>query len=338
MMGTVAGDQESRSATISGESGSGISKMLSAHQIWSSPILRAVSANWLTAEDLRTVAMAFSVARSAHDECRAGIGGTAASGHGAVGTEGQSSEKIPTFARYFAGQYQEFCRTQGPTAVETFLGLGEQILSRLEAVLSEAFERAGQEPRGNPAPADGPAAEPGTASAVRDEPAAGRALFLYGQLLEDLYQAVRFGRMSEAFDRIQSRRSLEREDEPPIPLYPGVGEVMLVERDDARSIEFTVERYPCTAETLDPRIVRIPPGKTNNLHKHAHETLFCFIEGTGEILVGTTWVPVKPGDAVFAPRWAMHQTRNTGGSELVLLAITDYYLTSKVYVGKYDKI
>lgn len=330
MMGTVAGDRESRSATISGESGSGISKMLSAHRIWNSPILRAVSASWLTAEDLRTVVMVFSVARSAHDECRAGIGG-------AAGTDGRFSEKTPTFARYFAGQYREFCRTQEPTAVATFLDMGEQVLSRVEAALSEALDRAGEEPRGNPAPADASAGA-GTASAVRDVPAADRALSLYGQLLEDLYQAVRFGRMSEAFDRIQSRRSLEREDEPPIPLYPGVGEVMLVERDDARRIEFTVERYPCTAETLDPRIVRIPPGKTNNLHKHAHETLFCFIEGTGEILVGTTWVPVKPGDAVFAPRWAMHQTRNTGDSELVLLAITDYYLTSKVYVGKYDKI
>lgn len=113
---------------------------------------------------------------------------------------------------------------------------------------------------------------------------------------------------------------------------------MCEEQDDKRGIQFTVERYPCTSETLDPRVVRIPPGKTNNRHKHAHETLFYFISGSGHILVGSTWVPVKPGDAVFAPRWAIHQTRNTGTSELVLLAITDYYLTSKIYVGKYDKI
>jgi mannose-6-phosphate isomerase-like protein (cupin superfamily) len=85
-------------------------------------------------------------------------------------------------------------------------------------------------------------------------------------------------------------------------------------------------------------VVRIPPGKSNNRHKHAHETLFYFVSGTGEILVGEKWVPVRPGDAVFAPRWAIHQTRNTGTSELTLLAITDYYLTSQVYVGKYDKI
>lgn len=113
---------------------------------------------------------------------------------------------------------------------------------------------------------------------------------------------------------------------------------MLKESDERRSIEFSVERYPCTAEVLDPRVVRIPPGKYNNRHKHAHETLFYFISGVGEILVGDTWVKVKPGDAVFCPRWAIHQTHNTGGKELVLLAITDYYLTSKVYIGKYDKI
>lgn len=113
---------------------------------------------------------------------------------------------------------------------------------------------------------------------------------------------------------------------------------MCTEADEDRDIEFTVERYPCTAEVLDPRVVRIPAGKRNNRHKHAHETLFYFISGTGEILVGETWVQVKPGDAVFSPRWAVHQTHNTGQEELVLLAITDYYLTSQVYVGRYDKI
>jgi mannose-6-phosphate isomerase-like protein (cupin superfamily) len=149
---------------------------------------------------------------------------------------------------------------------------------------------------------------------------------------------VRSRRMATASDRIQARANLQRDDQPPIPLSPGVGPIVMETRDDDNNIHFSVERYPGNYEALDPRVVRIPPGKTNNRHKHAHETLFCFLSGTGRILVGSTWVPMKAGDAVFAPRWAMHQTHNTGNTELVLLAITDYYLTHQVYVGAYDKV
>ncbi len=172
-----------------------------------------------------------------------------------------------------------------------------------------------------------------------DKDESGQALLaFYVEFFSDLYAAMRFNRLKSATERIQSRRSLEIETELPIALFPGVGEVMSRQVDAERDIEFNVERFPCTAEVLDPRVVRIPAGKFNNRHKHAHETLLYFVSGSGEILVGETWVKVKPGDAVFSPRWAIHQTHNTGTEELVLIAITDYYLTSQVYVGKYDKI
>lgn len=158
------------------------------------------------------------------------------------------------------------------------------------------------------------------------------------EFLSDLFAMMRLARMECSIERIQSRRSLENEIEPPIALYPGAGEIMCTQLDDTRGIQFTVERYPCTAEVLDPRVVRIPAGKCNNRHKHAHETLFYLISGTGKVLVGEIWVQVGPGDAVFCPRWAIHQTHNTGTDELVLLAITDYYLTNQIYVGKYEKI
>jgi mannose-6-phosphate isomerase-like protein (cupin superfamily) len=163
-------------------------------------------------------------------------------------------------------------------------------------------------------------------------------LTLQMEFLSDLFNLMRLHRLNGPSERIQARRSLEKTEEPPIALFPGVGEIMFAEQDEKRGIDFTVERYPCTAEVLDPRVVRIPAGKYNNRHKHAHETLFLFLSGAGEILVGEKWVKVKGGDAVFAPRWAIHQTHNTGTQELVLLAVTDYYLTSQVYVGKYDKI
>jgi mannose-6-phosphate isomerase-like protein (cupin superfamily) len=245
----------------------------------------------------------------------------------------------PTFVLYFNQQCIDACDEQEISAVIGFLLAFEAIAVHIRAALHDGLRKAEL-----PVP-----------------PITGRENFEESMVFKEVFllhtqdfssdaiwcKAVEralslflrlFGRVAGLSDKIQARLSLERSDEPPIPISPGVGEIMCEERDDKRGIQFTVERYPCTAETLDPRVVRIPPGKTNNLHKHAHETLFCFIEGTGRILVGETWVPVKSGDAVFAPRWAMHQTHNTGTSELVLLAITDYYLTSTVYVGKYDKI
>ena len=88
---------------------------------------------------------------------------------------------------------------------------------------------------------------------------------------------------------------------------------------------------------LDPRIVRIPPGKNNELHKHAHETVFVFISGTGHVKIDNLEVPVKPGDFVFIPRWCMHQSINTSNSEMIFLAIADFGLTGKSFTGNYLK-
>ncbi|HEV7368028.1 cupin domain-containing protein [Arenibaculum sp.] len=306
------------------------------HPIWKAKLLLCLSSGWASPEDLRIVEPVLAAAARTHRTCRSAFGdagGDRAPGPGE--DRDHPSSDAPTFALYFEEKYKAFCRERPEAEVAAFLAGGGLAVERSLSALATARLKAGM-----PAPAEEVRREDmpvgGGPAVLRS--AAEYALSLHLRLLEDLYGALRSERVADAFERIQARLSLERPEEPPIPLRPGVGEIMLVERDADRDIEFSVERYPCTAETLDPRVVRIPPGKTNNLHKHAHETLFCFIDGTGEILVGTTWVPVKAGDAVFAPRWAMHQTRNTGTGELVLLAITDYYLTSRVYVGKYDKI
>lgn len=57
---------------------------------------------------------------------------------------------------------------------------------------------------------------------------------------------------------------------------------------------------------------------------------------------GTVWIDQKQfdveiGDLVFIPRWSVHQVKNTGDSLLVILAITDFGLTSKAFVGNYLK-
>jgi quercetin dioxygenase-like cupin family protein/pyrroloquinoline quinone (PQQ) biosynthesis protein C len=103
------------------------------------------------------------------------------------------------------------------------------------------------------------------------------------------------------------------------------------------NIEFTVEKllFP-RVQVLDPRIVRIAPGKNNERHKHAHESIFSVISGRGEVVVGDRVVSVQTGDTVFVPRWTFHQSCNKGDEDLVLLAITDFGLTSAV-LGDYDR-
>lgn len=115
-----------------------------------------------------------------------------------------------------------------------------------------------------------------------------------------------------------------------VPLYQNTNERL--------GIDFTVERLPFPhLQTMDPRVIRLPPGKNNEHHRHAHESLFAILEGEGEVLVGQHWSKVKKGDFAFVPRWIFHQSRNTSAAEdLVIFAITDFGFTSAV-LGNYDQ-
>lgn len=315
-------------------------------------LLRALSAGWLTPQDLTVIVPFFAfqhdiVTRSTRaiqhlakditlvqslEACERRLSEYDKILH-VVGAARLSEETLPGFANYFSQRSLtiETLATRGTAAEICRVGL--LILDYALSGLARALEKANSTIlQFKPVVMSEAAAE----ETVSDT--AGEMLKLHLDFLNEVYAMMRFERVRGISHRIQSRISLENKDNPPIAMHPGVGEIMCEERDDKHGVEFTVERYPCTAEVLDPRVVRIPPGKANNRHKHAHETLFYFMDGTGEILVGEKWTTVKPGDAVFSPRWAIHQTRNTGATELIFLAITDYYLTSQVYVGKYDKI
>ena len=109
-------------------------------------------------------------------------------------------------------------------------------------------------------------------------------------------------------------------------------------RDGRMGLEFQVHRLPFTdLQALDPRLIRIPPGACNEKHRHAHESIFVVLEGEAEILVGTQWLRLNRGAIAHAPRWIVHQSRNpSADQELLLLAITDFGLTSAV-LGDYDQ-
>ena len=115
------------------------------------------------------------------------------------------------------------------------------------------------------------------------------------------------------------------------------GTPMYSNQNERLNIEFNVERLPFPGlQTMDPRLVRIPPGRNNERHRHAHESIFVILEGQGEVLIGDKRIPVRKGDVAFVTRWLFHQTSNTGEVDLVVLAITDFGFTSAV-LGDYDR-
>jgi mannose-6-phosphate isomerase-like protein (cupin superfamily) len=109
-------------------------------------------------------------------------------------------------------------------------------------------------------------------------------------------------------------------------------------KNDKLNIDFCVDKLNFfDAQVIDPRIVTISPSSNNELHKHAHESIFYIIKGSGIIVIGKDSLPVNTGDIAFVPRWIFHQSKNVSKTEdLVILAITDFGLTSAV-LGDYDK-
>jgi gentisate 1,2-dioxygenase len=109
-------------------------------------------------------------------------------------------------------------------------------------------------------------------------------------------------------------------------------------KNEKLGIEFSVDKLNFSdIQVIDPRIVTIAPSSNNELHKHAHESIFYIIKGSGEIIIGKDSMYANTGDIVFVPRWVFHQSKNMSETEdLVILAITDFGLTSAV-LGDYDK-
>jgi quercetin dioxygenase-like cupin family protein/pyrroloquinoline quinone (PQQ) biosynthesis protein C len=167
-----------------------------------------------------------------------------------------------------------------------------------------------------------------------------RALDLRLAFFDRLYEGIRQRRLHSLLSGIQDKKplaGLERGFQDFAFPAGKRGRLLYANLIERLNVEFTVERLPFPAEVIDARLVYIPPGRCNERHKHAHESVFYVLDGTGRVLVGQEHIPVAPGDMVFVPRWVLHQTENLGEDELRLLAITDYGLTGRAFVGDYDR-
>ena len=76
-----------------------------------------------------------------------------------------------------------------------------------------------------------------------------------------------------------------------------------------------------TDERLNNCEVNIVPGFETAPHTHENAAEFFYVvEGTGEFLDNTEWLPIKKGDAFQAPMGMTHSVKNTGRSTLVLFS------------------
>ena len=53
-------------------------------------------------------------------------------------------------------------------------------------------------------------------------------------------------------------------------------------------------------------------------------------------MIGEEFFDLEEGDSIFVPRWEIHQSQNVGNGDLIIYAITDFYLTGTALVGNYN--
>ena len=274
---------------------------------------------------------------------------------GGLGIDIPSIEFVACTQR-FVDQFLANCIQRDALHASAFLSLGtEGIVSRMYTILVEGLRKAGVEEQHLEFFHIHIACDDEHAATLADilcsfralpewdrlcRKALDLALCLRRDFFNSLMTEIRRRRVDGHLQRIQQKQSLltaeigdERLSFTPAqrsatPMYQNTVEAM--------NIDFTVDRAPFPAEVLDARVVRIPPHKNNERHKHAHETVFYIMSGTGRVMVDDRWVAVQPGSCVFVPRWAVHQSQNQGDTEMVILAITDFYLTGKAFFGDYD--
>ena len=261
-----------------------------------------------------------------------------------------------SYSQLYAKEYLDFCIRSTPAATSAFLSLGtEGIIARLYTVLLEGLQKAGVAEEHLTffrlhIGCDDEHAE--TIEAIMcsyfQEPdwfntclrAANHALDLRDRFFTHLYDAIQQRRIKGLIENIQARQSLAAPSPDPAEhkyRHTEAGQPMYENDRPDLNIQFTVERIPFNAQVFDARSVRIPAGTFYEKHRHAHESIFYVLEGHGRVLINEAEVVASPGDILFVPRWAMHQSQNTGAGEMVILAVTDYGLTSKAFIGDYLK-
>jgi mannose-6-phosphate isomerase-like protein (cupin superfamily) len=81
-----------------------------------------------------------------------------------------------------------------------------------------------------------------------------------------------------------------------------------------------------TNGSLNNLEINIVPGFQNTPHIHENaDEYFYVVEGEGEYLDNTEWIPIKKGDAFRALMGMAHSVKNTGRVTLVLFSTFTYH-------------
>lgn len=252
--------------------------------------------------------------------------------------------------RFFVREFLDFCLRSHPAAGSSFLSLGtEGIVSRMYTIMVEGMLKAGIQEEFLTFFRIHIGCDDEHAETLEDMMVSymhtpdwyntclssmNYALSLRHRFFESLYDALQARKLQGVMSRIQARRSLAPQYPEPSLIRFAAGQrgpALYENETERQNVKVTVERIPFKSEIIDTRVVRIPAGKFNERHKHAHEMILHVAEGTGRVQVNESTVEVKAGDTIFVPRWSLHQTQNTGDGELVMLAFTDYGLTRRAY-------
>jgi mannose-6-phosphate isomerase-like protein (cupin superfamily) len=259
-------------------------------------------------------------------------------------------------SRLFVREYLDFCLQASPAAGSAFLALGtEGIVARMYGVFVEGLLRAG-------VPEESLAffrihmecddSHAATLEALMTSYFHARDWYSTCFRAMDYALTLRLRFFEQIYDAIETRRIRDivaniQRGESRAPLAPAAaalhhrvgtpGAALYGNVNDRLGIDFSVERVPFDTDVFDTRILRIAPRRNNEKHKHPHESIFYVIRGRGRVEVGASSVEVGPGDLVFVPRWAVHQSHNAGDEELFILALTDFGLTERAFIGDHLK-
>jgi quercetin dioxygenase-like cupin family protein/pyrroloquinoline quinone (PQQ) biosynthesis protein C len=263
--------------------------------------------------------------------------------------------RYQSLADVFFHQYLDFCRNSSALAGSAFLSLGtEGVISRLYGYFCEGllkaeipeeqllFFRLHMECDDEHAITLAELMRsysdtPGWFDQCKE--AIDHALNIRRQFLDDVLDFVLQARVQGLMDRLRDEHSLISKDATAKNFVnsrttPGVAlSDLYSNKVEPLNIEFSVSRVDFDAEVFDVRRVSIAPHRNTEHHRHPHESLLTVVKGQGRVLVGDFTIDVKAGDTVFVPRWAMHQTQNSTDETMELLAVTDYGLSCRAYLG-----
>ncbi|HEV3316426.1 MAG TPA: iron-containing redox enzyme family protein [Candidatus Angelobacter sp.] len=265
------------------------------------------------------------------------------------------SIQYQSFANDFFHQYLDFCRNSSALTGSAFLSLGtEGAISRLYGYFCEGLLKAGipeeqlnffrihMECDDEHAITLGELMRSYSDEAgwfEQCKSAINHALNIRRQFLDDALDFVLQTRVQDLMDRVRGEHSLIPKDSTAKDfVHAGLEKQaglsgLYSNKVEHLNIDFSVNRIDFGAEVFDVRLVNIKPHRNTEHHRHAHESLLTVTKGKGRVLVGDFTVDVAAGDTVFVPRWAMHQTQNTGDESMELLAVTDYGLTRHAFLG-----